>query len=165
MLCSTVLCFPLLPPLLSASALRDKKTNQLTQESLARATDVLRIINEPTAAALAYGMDKVEDGKVIAVYDLGGGTFDVSLLEISEGVIEVKATNGDTLLGGEDFDEVLLEHLVQEFKKDSGIDLAGDKLAMQRLREAAEKAKRGGFLVALRLRGRDGRGRERSDDR
>ena len=104
--------------------------------------DVLRIINEPTAAALAYGMDKVEDGKVIAVYDLGGGTFDVSLLEISEGVIEVKATNGDTLLGGEDFDEVLLEHLVTEFKKDSGIDLSGDKLAMQRLREAAEKAKR-----------------------
>ena len=102
--------------------------------------DVLRIINEPTAAALAYGMDK--DDKVIAVYDLGGGTFDVSILEISGGVFEVKATNGDTVLGGEDFDEVLLHHLVSEFKKDQGIDLSGDKLAMQRLREAAEKCKR-----------------------
>ena len=102
--------------------------------------DVLRIINEPTAAALAYGMDK--DDKVIAVYDLGGGTFDVSLLEISGGVFEVKATNGDTVLGGEDFDEVLLHHLVSEFKRDQGIDLSGDKLAMQRLREAAEKCKR-----------------------
>eukprot|EP00938_MAST-03A_sp_MAST-3A-sp1_P005316 g5316.t1 len=102
--------------------------------------DVLRIINEPTAAALAYGMDK--DDKVIAVYDLGGGTFDVSILEISGGVFEVKATNGDTVLGGEDFDEVLLHHLVSEFKKDQGIDLSADKLAMQRLREAAEKCKR-----------------------
>ena len=102
--------------------------------------DVLRIINEPTAAALAYGMDK--DDKVIAVYDLGGGTFDVSLLEISGGVFEVKATNGDTVLGGEDFDEVLLHHLVSEFKRDQGIDLSEDKLAMQRLREAAEKCKR-----------------------
>jgi molecular chaperone DnaK len=102
--------------------------------------DVLRIINEPTAAALAYGMDK--DDKVIAVYDLGGGTFDVSILEISGGVFEVKATNGDTVLGGEDFDEVLLHHLVSEFKKDQDIDLSGDKLAMQRLREAAEKCKR-----------------------
>ena len=101
---------------------------------------MLRIINEPTAAALAYGMDK--DDKVIAVYDLGGGTFDVSLLEISGGVFEVKATNGDTVLGGEDFDEVLLHHLVSEFKRDQGIDLSGDKLAMQRLREAAEKCKR-----------------------
>jgi len=103
--------------------------------------DVLRIINEPTAAALAYGMDK-EDGKLIVVFDLGGGTFDVSILEISGGVFEVKSTNGDTLLGGEDFDEVLLAHLLKEFKKDSGIDLSGDNLAMQRLREAAEKAKR-----------------------
>jgi molecular chaperone DnaK len=103
--------------------------------------DVLRIINEPTAAALAYGMDK-EDGKTIAVFDLGGGTFDVSILEISGGVFEVKATNGDTMLGGEDFDEKLLAHLLSEFKKDSGIDLKGDNLAMQRLREAAEKAKR-----------------------
>lgn len=103
--------------------------------------EVMRIINEPTAAALAYGMDK-NDGKTIAVFDLGGGTFDVSILEISGGVFEVKATNGDTMLGGEDFDEELLEHLLVEFKKDSGIDLSNDKLAMQRLREAAEKAKR-----------------------
>jgi len=103
--------------------------------------DVLRIINEPTAAALAYGMDKA-DGKTIAVFDLGGGTFDVSILEISGGVFEVKATNGNTMLGGEDFDEQLLESLLKEFKKDSGLDLSGDKLAMQRLREAAEKAKR-----------------------
>jgi molecular chaperone DnaK len=103
--------------------------------------EVLRIINEPTAASLAYGMDKA-DGKTIAVFDLGGGTFDVSVLEIQGGVFEVKATNGDTMLGGEDFDEELLEYLLAQFKKDSGIDLGGDKLAMQRLREAAEKAKR-----------------------
>merc|ERR1711871_1768664 len=103
--------------------------------------DVQRIINEPTAAALAYGMDKA-DGKQIVVYDLGGGTFDVSVLEIREGVFEVKSTNGDTVLGGEDFDEVLLAHLVKEFKKEQGIDLSNDTLAMQRLREAAEKAKR-----------------------
>jgi len=103
--------------------------------------DVLRIINEPTAAALAYGMDKA-DGKTIVVFDLGGGTFDVSILEISGGVFEVKATNGDTMLGGEDFDEQLLEELLKDFKKESGIDLSGDNLAMQRLREAAEKAKR-----------------------
>merc|ERR1719353_800651 len=102
--------------------------------------DVLRIINEPTAAALAYGMDK-KDGQVVAVYDLGGGTFDVSCLEISGGVFEVKATNGDTLLGGEDFDIVLLNHLKSEFMKEQGIDLGQDKLAVQRLREAAEKAK------------------------
>lgn len=103
--------------------------------------DVLRIINEPTAASLAYGMDKA-DGKTIVVFDLGGGTFDVSVLEIQGGVFEVKATNGNTMLGGEDFDEELLEYLLSEFKKESGIDLSGDKLAMQRLREAAEKAKR-----------------------
>ena len=103
--------------------------------------DVLRIINEPTAAALAYGLDKA-DGQTIVVFDLGGGTFDVSVLEIQGGVFEVKATNGDTMLGGEDFDELLLEYLLNEFKKDSGIDLGGDNLAMQRLREAAEKAKR-----------------------
>merc|ERR1712051_1001848 len=96
--------------------------------------DVLRIINEPTAAALAYGMDKA-DGKTIVVFDLGGGTFDVSILEIASGVFEVKATNGDTMLGGEDFDEALLDFLLKEFKKDSGIDLSGDNLAMQRLRE------------------------------
>ena len=103
--------------------------------------EVLRIINEPTAAALAYGMDKA-DGKTIAVFDLGGGTFDVSILEISGGVFEVKATNGNTMLGGEDFDEELLEYLMKTFKQESGIDLSGDNLAMQRLREAAEKAKR-----------------------
>jgi len=103
--------------------------------------DVLRIINEPTAASLAYGMDKA-DGKTIVVFDLGGGTFDVSVLEIQGGVFEVKATNGDTMLGGEDFDEELLAHLLKEFKKESGLDLSNDNLAMQRLREAAEKAKR-----------------------
>ncbi|MHC5231619.1 molecular chaperone DnaK [Brucella sp. LJL56] len=102
--------------------------------------EVLRIINEPTAAALAYGLDKNE-GKTIAVYDLGGGTFDVSVLEIGDGVFEVKSTNGDTFLGGEDFDMRLVEYLVSEFKKESGIDLKNDKLALQRLKEAAEKAK------------------------
>lgn len=103
--------------------------------------NVLRIINEPTAASLAYGLQAQGDGKVIAVYDLGGGTFDVSILEISGGVFEVKATNGDTHLGGEDFDNVLLAHLIDEFKKDQGIDLSKDRLALQRLREAGEKAK------------------------
>ena len=103
--------------------------------------DVQRIINEPTAASLAYGLDK-KDGQVIAIYDLGGGTFDISLLEISGGVFEVKATNGDTLLGGEDFDETLLQHLVKTFMQQQGVDLSKDPMAMQRLREAAEKAKR-----------------------
>jgi molecular chaperone DnaK len=102
--------------------------------------EVLRIINEPTAAALAYGLDKKE-GKTIAVYDLGGGTFDVSVLEIGDGVFEVKSTNGDTFLGGEDFDMRIVEYLVAEFKKESAIDLKNDKLALQRLKEAAEKAK------------------------
>ncbi|MGI8724163.1 MAG: molecular chaperone DnaK [Methyloceanibacter sp.] len=102
--------------------------------------EVLRIINEPTAAALAYGLDKKE-GKTIAVYDLGGGTFDISILEIGDGVFEVKSTNGDTFLGGEDFDMRLVDYLANEFKKESGIDLRGDKLALQRLKEAAEKAK------------------------
>jgi len=102
--------------------------------------DVLRIINEPTAAALAYGMDKKKSG-LIAVYDLGGGTFDVSVLEIGDGVFEVKATNGDTFLGGEDFDVRVIGYLADEFKKDNGIDLRNDKLALQRLKEAAEKAK------------------------
>ncbi|KAF2164030.1 hypothetical protein M409DRAFT_57126 [Zasmidium cellare ATCC 36951] len=100
---------------------------------------VHRVINEPTAAALAYGLEK--DDKVIAVYDLGGGTFDISILEISNGVFEVKATNGDTHLGGEDFDISLVRHLVQQFKKEQGIDLSGDRMAIQRIREAAEKAK------------------------
>ena len=103
--------------------------------------EVLRIINEPTAAALAYGMNK-EDGKTIAVYDLGGGTFDVSILEIGDGVFEVKATNGDTFLGGEDFDMRIVEYFADEFSKENGIDLKKDKLALQRLREEAEKAKK-----------------------
>merc|ERR1711876_249 len=102
--------------------------------------NVLRVINEPTAAALAYGMDKTDD-KVIAVFDLGGGTFDISVLEIQKGVFEVKSTNGNTFLGGEDFDNALLQHLVGEFKKDQGIDLTKDNMALQRVREAAEKAK------------------------
>ena len=102
--------------------------------------EVLRIINEPTAASLAYGLDK-NDGQTIAVYDLGGGTFDVSILEIGDGVFEVKSTNGDTFLGGEDFDIALVDHLAEEFQKENGIDLRGDKLALQRLKEAAEKAK------------------------
>ena len=102
--------------------------------------EVLRIINEPTAAALAYGLDK-KNGQKIAVYDLGGGTFDVSILEIGDGVFEVKSTNGDTFLGGEDFDDSIVSYLIDEFKKDNGIDLRNDKLALQRLKEAAEKAK------------------------
>ncbi|VAW15473.1 Chaperone protein DnaK [hydrothermal vent metagenome] len=102
--------------------------------------EVLRIINEPTAAALSYGLDR-KDGEIIAVYDLGGGTFDVSILEIGDGVFEVKSTNGDTFLGGEDFDIRLVDYLAKEFKKENGIDLRGDKLALQRLKEASEKAK------------------------
>jgi len=103
--------------------------------------EVLRIINEPTAAALAYGLDKKKEAKTIAVYDLGGGTFDISILEIGDGVFEVKSTNGDTFLGGEDFDMKLVSYLADEFKKSNGIDLRSDKLALQRLKEAAEKAK------------------------
>ncbi len=102
--------------------------------------EVLRIINEPTAAALAYGLDK-KDAGTIAVYDLGGGTFDVSILEIGDGVFEVKSTNGDTFLGGEDFDMRMVDYLADEFKKDQGVDLRNDKMALQRLKEAAEKAK------------------------
>ena len=102
--------------------------------------NVLRIVNEPTAAALAYGLDKDKDG-IIAVYDLGGGTFDVSILEIVDGVFEVKSTNGDTELGGSDFDARVLKYLIDEFKAQTGIDLSNDKLALQRLKEAAEKAK------------------------
>ena len=102
--------------------------------------EVLRIINEPTAASLAYGLDK-KASKKIAVYDLGGGTFDVSILELGDGVFEVKSTNGDTFLGGEDFDNTIVDYLVNEFKKDNGVDLKTDKLALQRLKEAAEKAK------------------------
>ena len=102
--------------------------------------EVLRIINEPTAAALSYGLDKKDSG-IVAVYDLGGGTFDVSILEVGDGVFEVKSTNGDTFLGGEDFDQRIIDHLADEFKKENGIDLRDDKLALQRLKEGAEKAK------------------------
>jgi molecular chaperone DnaK len=102
--------------------------------------DVLRVINEPTAAALAYGLDR-SDNSVIAVYDLGGGTFDISILEMQKGVFEVKSTNGDTHLGGEDFDIALVTHILNEFKKENSIDLTGDRMAIQRVREAAEKAK------------------------
>ena len=102
--------------------------------------DVLRIINEPTAAALAYGVDKDEEGKVL-VFDLGGGTFDVSILELGDGVFEVKATSGNNHLGGDDFDQRIMDWMIAEFKKDTGIDLSQDKMADQRLKEAAEKAK------------------------
>src|SRR6266704_634365 len=102
--------------------------------------EVKRIINEPTAAALAYGLDKKKEEKII-VYDLGGGTFDVSVLELGDGVFEVKSTNGDTHLGGADFDQAIMEHLLAEFKKQEGIDLGKDKAAVQRLKEGAEKAK------------------------
>ena len=102
--------------------------------------DVLRIVNEPTAASLAYGIDKTDD-HTIMVYDLGGGTFDVSILDVGDGVFEVKATNGDTHLGGDDFDKKIMDWMVDEFKKAEGIDLSTDRMAMQRLREAAEKAK------------------------
>jgi molecular chaperone DnaK len=103
--------------------------------------NVLRIINEPTAAALAYGLDKADKEQTILVFDLGGGTFDVSLLEIGDGVVEVKATSGDNHLGGDDWDQALVDHLVKTFGSANGIDLTKDKMAMQRIREAAEKAK------------------------
>src|ERR1051325_5849382 len=103
--------------------------------------EVLRIINEPTAASLAYGLDRGGKEETIAVYDLGGGTFDISILRVGEGVFEVIATNGDTFLGGDDFDQKVMDWLIAEFKRDQGIDLAGDRMALQRLKEAAEKAK------------------------
>ena len=105
--------------------------------------DVIRIINEPTAAAIAYGLDKVSDQteKNVVIFDLGGGTFDISILELGEGVFEVKATNGDTHLGGDDFDEAIVDYIVAEFKKDHALDLKADKQALQRVRDAAEKAK------------------------
>ena len=102
--------------------------------------NVLRIVNEPTAAALAYGLDQKKD-ETIAVFDLGGGTFDISVLEVGEGVVEVKSTNGDTHLGGDDFDQLVVEWMIAEFKKSDGIDLGKDRMALQRLKEAAEKAK------------------------
>jgi molecular chaperone DnaK len=120
----------------------DSQRNATKDAGKISGMDVKRIINEPTAAALAYGLEKAGDGKVIAVYDLGGGTFDVSILEISGGVFEVKATNGDTLLGGEDFDNTLVQYIVGEFKRESGCDISKDRMAMQRVREGAEKAKR-----------------------
>src|SRR5690606_25153128 len=102
--------------------------------------EVKRIINEPTAAALAYGLDK-KTNETIAVYDFGGGTFDISVLEVGEGVVEVKATNGDTHLGGDNLDQVIIDWLINDFKKEEGVDLSKDKMALQRLKEAAEKAK------------------------
>lgn len=104
--------------------------------------EVERIINEPTAAALAYGLDKMDEDQTILVYDLGGGTFDVSILELGDGVFEVKSTAGDNRLGGDDFDQVIIDYLVDQFKKENGIDLAKDKMALQRLKDAAEKAKK-----------------------
>src|SRR5207302_8197398 len=103
--------------------------------------EVARIINEPTAAALAYGLDKKKD-ELIAVFDLGGGTFDISILDVGDGVFEVLSTNGDTHLGGDDFDQVLIDHIAEEFKKENGIDLRKDQMALQRLKEAAERAKK-----------------------
>ncbi|MBW2174644.1 MAG: molecular chaperone DnaK, partial [Deltaproteobacteria bacterium] len=126
---------------ITAPAYFDDSQRQATKDAGRIAgLNVLRIINEPTAASLAYGLDKRKDEK-IAVFDLGGGTFDVSILEIGEGVFEVKATNGDTHLGGEDFDQRVVDYIANEFKKDQGIDIRGDKMALQRLKEAAEKAK------------------------
>src|SRR5690606_13635849 len=103
--------------------------------------EVLRIINEPTASALAYGLDKADKDEKIAVYDLGGGTYDISILDLSDGVFQVLATNGDTHLGGDDLDQVIINWLADEFKKQEGVDLRGDRMALQRLKEAAEKAK------------------------
>lgn len=104
--------------------------------------EVERIINEPTAAALAYGLDKTEEDQTILVFDLGGGTFDVSIMELGDGVFEVKSTAGDNRLGGDDFDQVIIDYLVEAFKKENGIDLSKDKMAVQRLKDAAEKAKK-----------------------
>src|SRR5579884_3959764 len=118
----------------------DSQRNATKDAGKIAGLEVLRIVNEPTAASLAYGLDKKSD-ETIAVYDLGGGTFDISILELGEGVFEVKATNGDTHLGGDDFDQRIVDWLIDEFKKEQGIDLRNDRPALQRLREAAEKAK------------------------
>jgi molecular chaperone DnaK len=132
---------PVTDAVITVPAYFDDSQRQATKDSGKIAgLNVLRIINEPTAASLAYGMDKKKEEK-IAVYDLGGGTFDISILEIGEGIVEVKSTNGDTYLGGDDFDIVIMDWLVDEFKKDAGIDLRNDKMALQRLKESAEKAK------------------------
>ena len=132
---------PVTQAVITVPAYFDDSQRQATKDAGKIAgLEVLRIINEPTAAALAYGLDKKNSG-TIAVYDLGGGTFDISILEIGDGVFEVKSTNGDTFLGGEDFDARIIDYLADEFKKENGIDLRNDKLALQRLKEAAEKAK------------------------
>ena len=132
---------PVTKAVITVPAYFDDSQRQATKEAGQIAgLDVVRIINEPTAAALAYGLDKSKSQKII-VYDLGGGTFDVSVLELGDGVFEVVSTNGDTHLGGDDFDQVIVEWILQEFKKDQGVDLGQDKIALQRLREAAEKAK------------------------
>jgi len=132
---------PVTDAVITVPAYFDDSQRQATKDAGKIAgLNVLRIINEPTAASLAYGLDKRSEEK-IAVFDLGGGTFDISVLEIGEGVFEVKATNGDTHLGGEDFDLRLIDYLAAEFQKDQGIDLRNDKMALQRLKEAAEKAK------------------------
>src|SRR5213078_3230840 len=132
---------PVTEAVITVPAYFDDSQRQATKDAgqIAGLT-VLRIINEPTAASLAYGLDKKKDER-IAVYDLGGGTFDISTLEIGEGVFEVKSTNGDTFLGGDDFDLRVMDWLVEEFKKDQGIDLKKDRMALQRLKEAAERAK------------------------
>src|SRR6266576_2915545 len=119
----------------------DSQRNATKDAGKIAGLEVLRIINEPTAASLAYGLDKKGKDETIAVYDLGGGTFDISILSVGEGVFEVKATNGDTFLGGDDFDQRVIDWIVDEFKKDQGIDLRQDRMALQRLKEAAEKAK------------------------
>src|SRR3954463_15244129 len=132
---------PVTQAVITVPAYFNDSQRQATKDAVRIAgLEVLRIINEPTAAALAYGMEKKGAG-TIAVYDLGGGTFDISILEIGDGVFEVKSTNGDTFLGGEDFDKKIIDYLADEFKKEQGIDLRNDKLALQRLKEAAEKAK------------------------
>src|SRR4028119_1543654 len=137
------LCEPVTDAVITVPAYFSDAERQATKEAGEVAgLNVLRIVNEPTAAALAYGLDKGEKEQTILVFDLGGGTFDVSLLEIGDGVIEVKATSGDNKLGGDDWDAKVVDHLVTQFKNsNNGIDLSGDKMAMQRLREAAEKAK------------------------
>src|SRR2546427_721477 len=132
---------PVTEAVITVPAYFDDSQRQATKDAGQIAgLNVLRIINEPTAASLAYGLDKKKDER-IAVYDLGGGTFDISILEIGDGVFEVKSTNGDTFLGGDDFDLRVMDWLVEEFKKDQGIDLKRDRMALQRLKEAAERAK------------------------
>src|SRR5882672_1673873 len=132
---------PVTEAVITVPAYFNDSQRQATKDAGAIAgLEVLRIINEPTAASLAYGLDKKGE-ETISVYDLGGGTFDVSVLEIGEGTFQVKSTNGDTHLGGDDFDQTVIDWLVDEFRRDQGIDLHQDKMALQRLKEAAEKAK------------------------